>query len=98
MSMQPTRAPDAHREPPTSARPPQSSQNRAPDPAPADAPDPAGQSPDAPIEFTSDDDVARGNAERANAEPEPAARHAAEVPGKPDVAKRRHEAAKHHDS
>jgi hypothetical protein len=62
-------------------------------------PDPAGQSPDAPIEFTSDTDVARGNEERANAEPEPAALHDAEVPGKPDVAaERRHEAAKHHDS
>jgi hypothetical protein len=73
-------------------------QKRAPDPAPEAAPDPAGQSPDAPIEFTSDDDVARGNAERANAEPEPAALHDAEVPGKPDVAQRRHDAAKHHHS
>ncbi len=54
-------------------------------------PDPAGQSPDAPIEFERDDDVARGNAERANAEPEPAALHDATVPGVPDVAaKRRH--------
>lgn len=88
------RAPEAHQESPGSARSPQSSQNGAPDPVS----DPAGQSPDAPIEFTSDDDVARGNAERANAEPEPAALHAAEVPGKPDVARRRHEAAKHHSS
>jgi len=56
--------------------------------------DPAGQSPDQPIEFCSDDEVARGNAERANAEPEPAALHAAEVPGKPDVAARRRKAAK----
>lgn len=91
-----TRAPDAHQELSKSARLSQASQNRAPDPQEA-APDPAGQSPDAPIEFASDDDVARGNEERANAEPEPAARHAAEVPGKPDVAaERRHQAAKHH--
>lgn len=87
-----TRAPQAHQETKSHARPPQSSQNGAPDPAP----DPAGQSPDAPIEFTSDDDVARGNAERANAEPEPAALHHAEVPGQPDPAvERRHDAAKH---
>lgn len=79
------------------AGPPQSSQNRAPDPAPV--PDPAGQSPDEPIEFASNDDVARGNEERANAEPEPAALHHAEVPGQPDPAEeRRHEAAKHRDS
>ncbi|MEO7091918.1 MAG: hypothetical protein ABI175_01630 [Polyangiales bacterium] len=64
---------------PAPARPAQSSQKRAPIPA-----DPAGQSPDAPIEFTSNTDVARGNQERANAEPEPAALHDAEVPGKPD--------------
>lgn len=61
------------------------------------APDPAGQSPDDPIEFTSNNDVARGNAERANAEPEPPALHDAEVPGKPDASKRRREAAKTHD-
>ena len=92
LSMPSTHAPDAHRESLRSARSPQSSQNRAPEVPP----DPVGQSPDEPIEFTSDDDVARGNAERANAEPEPAALHAAEVPGKPDVAaERRHEAAKH---
>lgn len=54
--------------------------------------DPATQSPDEPIEFCADDDVARGNAERANAEPEPAALHAAEAPGKPDVAERRRKA------
>jgi len=59
------------------------------------APDPTlGQSPDAPIEFTSNDDVARGNEERANAEPEPAALHDAQVPGKPDMAERRREDAK----
>jgi hypothetical protein len=96
--MSSARAPEAPRPSPTSARPPQSSQNGAPGPAPDAAPDPAGQSPDAPIEFTSDGDVARGNAERANAEPEPAALHDAEVPGKPDAAQRRHEAAKHRDS
>jgi hypothetical protein len=63
------------------------------------APDPAGQSPDAPIEFTKGDDVARGNAERANAEPEPAALHDAEVPGKPDAAaERRDDAPKHTDN
>ena len=66
------------------ARTPQSSQNGAPV-------DPAGQSPEAPIEFARGDDTARGNAERANAEPEPAALHDAQVPGKPDVAAdRRH--------
>lgn len=93
VTMPSTRAPDAHPERSPRARPPQSSKNGAPEP------DPAGQSPDAPIEFTSDDDVARGNMERANAEPEPAALHHAEVPGVPDVAEhRRHEAAKHHDS
>lgn len=86
------RTPDAQPEPSTSARPPQSVQNGAPEP------DPAGQSPEAPIEFTSNDDVARGNTERANAEPEPAALHHAEVPGQPDPAvERRHDAAKHHD-
>lgn len=58
-------------------------------------PDPASQSPDDPIEFARNDDVARGNEERANAEPEPAALHDAEVPGKPDVAKVRRE--KQHD-
>ncbi len=57
--------------------------------------DPTGQSPEDPIEFAGDNDVARGNEERANAEPEPAALHDAQVPGKPDVAKRRRE--KQHD-
>ena len=61
---------------------------------PETVPDPLGQSPDAPIEFTSNDDVARGNEERANAEPEPAALHDAQVPGKPDMAERRREDAK----
>jgi hypothetical protein len=65
-----------------SARTPQASQNGAPV-------DPAGQSPEAPIEFTRGDAAARGNAERANAEPEPAALHHAEVPGKPDPAAKR---------
>lgn len=65
-------------------RTPQASQNGAPV-------DPASQSPDKPIEFTRGDEVARGNAERANAEPEPAALHDAQVPGKPDAAaERRH--------
>ena len=54
--------------------------------------DPVSQSPDDPIEFCADDDVARGNAQRANAEPEPAALHDAKVPGKPDVAARRRKA------
>lgn len=63
---------------------PQASQNGAPV-------DPASQSPDKPIEFARGDEVARGNAERANAEPEPAALHDAQVPGKPDAAaERRH--------
>jgi hypothetical protein len=52
---------------------------------------PTGQSPEDPIEFEREDDVACGNAQRANAEPEPAALHAAEVPGKPDAARRRRE-------
>lgn len=77
--------------PPESPKPAPSLPDRAPAPG---APDPAGQSPDAPIEFTSNNDVARGNAERANAEPEPEALHAAKVPGKPDMTERRHEAAK----
>ncbi|MDQ3369861.1 MAG: hypothetical protein M3680_30960 [Myxococcota bacterium] len=89
------RAPESSPESSAHARPPQSSQNGAPEPEPE--PDPTGQSPDAPIRFTSDDDVARGNEERANAEPEPAALHAAEVPGKPDVAAQRREIAKQHD-
>lgn len=71
------------------AREPQPSQDRAPD-----EPDPTGQSPDDPIEFTGNNDVARGNEERANAEPEPPALHAAEVPGKPDVVQKRREIAK----
>jgi hypothetical protein len=88
------RAPDAHEQSKSHARPPQPSQKRAPEVEP----DPAGQSPEAPIEFAADNDVARGNEERANAEPEPAALHHAEVPGQPDPAvERRHEAAKHHD-
>jgi len=58
--------------------------------------DPLGQSPDAPIEFDAKNEVARGNEERANAEPEPAALHSAKTPGVPDVAaERREEAAKH---
>jgi hypothetical protein len=51
--------------------------------------DPTSQSPDDPIEFCAEGDVAAGNEERANAEPEPAALHAAEVPGKIDPARRR---------
>lgn len=69
---------------PRDARSPQPSQDGAPV-------DPAGQSPEAPIEFARGDEAARGNAERANAEPEPAALHDAQVPGKPDAAAiRRH--------
>ena len=57
-------------------------------------PAPTSQSPDDPIEFEADDDVACGNAERANAEPEPAALHDAQVPGKPDAAAERREIEK----
>ena len=79
------------------ARSPQSSQKRTSEKEPPE-PDPAGQSPDDPIEFTSNTDVARGNEERANAEPEPPALHSAEVPGVPDAAEqRRREAAKRDD-
>lgn len=56
--------------------------------------DPTSQSPDNPIEFAKGDDVAKGNEERANAEPEPAALHAAQVPGKPDPAEHRREIQK----
>ncbi len=52
-------------------------------------PDPAGQSPDEPIEFTGNNDVARGNAERANAEPEPQALTSAKVPGVTDPVEER---------
>ncbi|HEU0030015.1 MAG TPA: hypothetical protein VFQ53_05240 [Kofleriaceae bacterium] len=55
---------------------------------------PTGQSPDDPIEFEADDDAACGNAERANAEPEPAALHSADVPGKPDAAQERRDIEK----
>jgi len=58
-------------------------------------PDPTSQSPDDPIEFCKGDDVAKGNEERANAEPEPAALHDAQVPGKPDMAEQRREIQKH---
>ena len=54
----------------------------------APAPDPAGQSPDAPIQFANTE-VGRGNEERANAEPEPAALHDADVPGILDPAEKR---------
>ena len=57
-------------------------------------PDPAGQSPDDPIEFTAGTDVARGNEERANAEPEPPALHDAHVAGEPDAYERRHPGTK----
>jgi hypothetical protein len=89
MTMASNSAQDAHKESPTRAP--------AARPSSKDAPevDPLGQSPDAPIEFEASNEVARGNAERANAEPEPAALHDAEVPGKPDVAQKRREAAKH---
>lgn len=82
------RTPDAHKESPTRAPGSRSAQEKAPEA------DPLGQSPDAPIEFEASNEVARGNAERANAEPEPAALHSAEVPGKPDVAQRRRELEK----
>ena len=60
--------------------------------------DPLSQSPDDPIEFCANNEVARGNEERANAEPEPEALHSAEVPGVPDQAeKRREELAKLED-
>jgi len=76
----------------TAAATPQVSQKRPP------TSDPLGQSPDAPIEFEAKNEVARGNEERANAEPEPAALHAANTPGVPDVAaERREEAAKADD-
>ena len=66
-----------------SNKPLKPSQERTPEP------NPAGQSPDAPIVFTANTDVARGNTERANAEPEPAALHSAKVPGVPDPAEKR---------
>jgi hypothetical protein len=62
--------------------PPAASPQRAPEP------DPAGQSPEEPIKFANTD-VGRGNEERANAEPEPAALHDADVPGVPDPAEKR---------
>ena len=68
---------------------PQAEQNSAPTKV-----DPLSQSPDAPIEFSSPDEVARGNTERANAEPEPAALHSAKVPGVPDMAKKRRRKAR----
>ncbi len=70
---------------------PQSSHKSAPDAAPEH--DPLGQSPEEPIEFCAGDEVARGNEERANAEPEPPALHDAQVPGKPDAAEKRRELA-----
>ena len=91
------RAPEASRESPPPAGSPQSSRKSAPAPDHEVASDPAGQSPDDPIEFASDTAVGRGNEERANAEPEPAALHDAEVPGVPDVAQKRRDVAKHHD-
>lgn len=62
---------------------PKPSQKRTPDA------DPAGQSPDDPIVFSADTEVARGNTERANAEPEPAALHSAKTPGVEDPAEKR---------
>jgi hypothetical protein len=52
---------------------------------------PLGQSPENPIVFSADDEVARGNMERANAEPEPQALHSAKVPGVEDPAIERRE-------
>jgi hypothetical protein len=89
--MSPERTADAHKESPTRAPGSRSSTETEHEPIS----DPLGQSPDAPIEFEASNEVARGNEERANAEPEPAALHDAEVPGKPDVAQKRREAAKH---
>jgi hypothetical protein len=54
-------------------------------------PSPLGQSPEEPIVFTSGDEVAQGNMERANAEPEPQALHSAKVPGVEDPAIERRE-------
>lgn len=54
-------------------------------------PSPIGQSPDDPIVFCAEDEVARGNMERANAEPEPQALHSAKVPGVEDPAIERRE-------
>jgi len=68
---------------PKTTQPPQ----RAPEP------DPAGQSPEDPIHFANTE-VGRGNEERANAEPEPAALHDADVPGVEDVAEERRRIAK----
>ena len=89
--MSSVRAPDTDPKASKSARSPQSGQDGAPEP------DPKGQSPEDPIEFCADTEVARGNEERANAEPEPQALHAAEVPGKPDLAERRREIEKAED-
>jgi hypothetical protein len=75
------RAPESDPKSPKPARPPQAGQDGSPDPK--------GQSPEDPIEFDAETEVARGNEERANAEPEPQALHSAEVPGKPDLAQRR---------
>ena len=94
--MAPARIPESREaKQPKNARAPQSSQNRAVEAEPPV--DPTSQSPDDPIEFAADGEVARGNEERANAEPEPAALHDAQVPGKPDMAQRRREIAKDHD-
>lgn len=87
----PARATKPHPTADTPTHLPQSSQNGAPDAAPEH--DPLGQSPEDPIEFCADDEVARGNEERANAEPEPPALHDAQVPGKPDAAEKRRELA-----
>ncbi|MEJ7603006.1 MAG: hypothetical protein WKG01_34280 [Kofleriaceae bacterium] len=96
--MSTTRTPEAPSKSPTPAGSPQSSHEGAPAPDHDVVADPAGQSPDDPIDFASDTAVGRGNEERANAEPEPAALHDAETPGVPDVAQKRRDAAHHHDS
>ena len=60
-------------------------------PAAIPEPSPLGQSPEEPIVFCAEDEVARGNMERANAEPEPQALHSAKVPGVEDPAIERRE-------
>lgn len=68
---------------------PRTPQRANPEPERTPVPDPAGQSPEDPIEFTRNNDVARGNTERANAEPEPQALTSAKVPGVTDPVEER---------
>ncbi|MGE0399473.1 MAG: hypothetical protein AB7T06_22355 [Kofleriaceae bacterium] len=90
MSTKRAHAPRTESSKPASA--PQPSQKRSPDKEPVEPEaSPLGQSPEDPIVFCADDEVARGNMERANAEPEPQALHSAKVPGVPDPAVERRE-------